>query len=945
VDIAELIRQRAQERGVDPNVALSIAQTESSLRPGAKNPRSTARGLFQVTDGTWKQYGGDPKKRGDINEDIRVGLDIIADNTQALTQTLGREPSLSEVYAAHFFGKAGARKILSADPNAPVSDVVSRSVMRANPEILKGRTVAEAINELGRRVGDESPSIATSPESVGRGANRARSVPAVGRPVGRGYREDPANPPIISRAVQETDALGPGYQAALALSYLADTEESSDDENDPSIVEREAAAELARPQRSSAAQQLAQMDFGYAPVVGQQQQQEPLRLADGGEVSDPYAQMMQGAPRQRVSPGRFARGMLDTGAGMLKGATQAAIGMPGDIESLIRMGVGSEREAVLPTTDRVKAFIDQYAPLGLPADEGTGGRTAAEYFGEFMSPAAATRPLVRGAQAVGEGVMEGARRAERALDQPVQDIMRRGGTAAELLESFSTVPAQAVRERGTPLALYRPASATEPPVDQAQRFVQTELATTGDDVLNKWFTSKVTPYLRRDFGTTDDQFVKAADEGKLLHMARKPRPDDMDPLTFSERSALNYIRPVEGYPVQGTARTPYGQRIEDLVDSTIAPAHLQDYFPGNVDRLPQGIRRLIDESPEMRVTEIDEERLVSLMRLPNLRDGMLEMRRMPSEYSAYNQRPVKVPDEYRLSDQALTGLTPAQASNRVALFRKWRDETRQKMASEAVTKDPRLERQKLDDFTLVKFPDLENYPEMRKLVTDVGCDGKWCTQTEANALSYGSGDARLEILFDKKARPVAQITVERAQATSDNFLLSMSQSETDAFLRANPNVALYDDRAIQQTPEFLEWSRRTSEFQQPRVTDILGTANETRLADRSFTPALQQYLKKLEAENPGMIFGSDLENTGLRQFFGDRDDLLEYLEYGQRARLSEIFEGMPSPAVGDQAASAVTAEVRRLNGGSLLIPLDKDKAIDLVRQAAQNVMSRGDSVR
>jgi hypothetical protein len=794
VDIEQLIRQRAQERGVDPDLALSIAQAESSLRPGIKNPRSSARGLFQVTNDTWKQYGGDPKKRGDINEDIRVGLDIIADNTQALSQTLGRAPRPGEVYAAHFFGKAGARRILSADPNTPISEVVSKSVMKANPELLQGKTVGEAINTLGRKVGDETQAgTAQATAAQGAMANGARGrVPAAPRPVDGGYREDPANPPVISRAVQETEALGPGYQAALALSYLADTEESSDDENDPSIVEREAAAEAAQPQRSNAAQMLASMDFGYVPVVGQQQQ-EPVRLfgggmvrsiasavqraaadlpgfapetdpqarirqiterlnrpsgggllrpvfslskeaqkdlfreraqlhnriaqerianmgpvevptqgimdmqvpvrlatgglleraasvkpfsptarrqleearqkwegygsqveaynaalekykadvynpyaekvnayntaleqykadvynpylaqieaynkqieawnagprtsdftgkepaapkafgmadpgeitpfnmatpnepttlspeqmqalqeraarqrgqqaqalqvaadpsqfglsmpsffADGGEVTDPYAQMMQGAPRTRVSPGQFIKGGWDTAAGMLKGATQAAIGMPGDVESLIRMGVGSKREAVLPTTDRVKEFIDRYAPLNLPADEGTDGRTAAEYFGEFMSPAAATRPVVRGAQAFGQGVMEGAKQAEKALDKPVQDIMQRGGRAAEMLQSFSTTPSYAVRPPGGNVfpELLNEVVAS-PDLDRAIQ----RLPDARQDDIREFINTKARKYFQKDYASTKDPLYEAFKEGRVATLADTP---------------------------------------------------------------------------------------------------------------------------------------------------------------------------------------------------------------------------------------------------------------------------------------------------------------------------------------------------------------------------------------------------------------------------------------
>ena len=35
-----------------------IAQAESGGNPTATNPRSTASGLYQITNGTWAEYGG-----------------------------------------------------------------------------------------------------------------------------------------------------------------------------------------------------------------------------------------------------------------------------------------------------------------------------------------------------------------------------------------------------------------------------------------------------------------------------------------------------------------------------------------------------------------------------------------------------------------------------------------------------------------------------------------------------------------------------------------------------------------------------------------------------------------------------------------------------------------------------------------------------------------------
>ncbi len=286
MDIAQLIKQRAQERGVDPELALAIAKAESGLRPQIKNPKSSAHGLFQIVDDTWKQYGGDPKKRKDVNENIRIGLEILADNERALGRTLGREPRPGELYAAHFFGTEGAKRVLTANPDAPVSSVVSERVLKANPELLQGKSVYQALSALGAKVGDTGPGqrVPRSPD------------PKTARPT---YREDPSKPPVISNAIDATNQYGPGYQAALALSYLTDTEEESDDPDAQSVVEREARAEmedqaeeaaqaqaLAESSAPRASSMLAEMDFGYAPVVGQPK--APVRLAAGGEVSENY---------------------------------------------------------------------------------------------------------------------------------------------------------------------------------------------------------------------------------------------------------------------------------------------------------------------------------------------------------------------------------------------------------------------------------------------------------------------------------------------------------------------------------------------------------------------------------------------------------------------------------------------------------------------------------
>jgi hypothetical protein len=99
-----------------------LAQIESGGNANAKNPNSSAEGLFQITDATWKAYGGGPD-RTNVAEQRRIAEAIAADAAKELTPVLGRPPTQGELYLAHQQGIGGAKKLLS-NPNALAVDVV-----------------------------------------------------------------------------------------------------------------------------------------------------------------------------------------------------------------------------------------------------------------------------------------------------------------------------------------------------------------------------------------------------------------------------------------------------------------------------------------------------------------------------------------------------------------------------------------------------------------------------------------------------------------------------------------------------------------------------------------------------------------------------------------------------------------------------------------------------
>lgn len=169
---AKSIARKAQMEGVNPSVALTIAHIETGGKfdHTAKNPTSSAHGLFQILDKTWKGQGGGD--RTNIDEQIRQGLKHIKNANASMRKSLGREPVAHEQYLGHLLGPGGASAVLKADPNTPLIDVVRKYDPKNANDIVKnnamdGMTVGQAIgkwrnkwNGLSARYGENGTSTA-----------------------------------------------------------------------------------------------------------------------------------------------------------------------------------------------------------------------------------------------------------------------------------------------------------------------------------------------------------------------------------------------------------------------------------------------------------------------------------------------------------------------------------------------------------------------------------------------------------------------------------------------------------------------------------------------------------------------------------------------------------------------------------------------------------------
>lgn len=103
----------------------NLAKIESGGDRLAKNPASSARGLYQFTKATAKQYGITAKFGTEeyTRQEQEAVKKLTADNFKALKSALGRDPTHGELYLAHQQGAAGAQKLLTGG-DMMASDIV-----------------------------------------------------------------------------------------------------------------------------------------------------------------------------------------------------------------------------------------------------------------------------------------------------------------------------------------------------------------------------------------------------------------------------------------------------------------------------------------------------------------------------------------------------------------------------------------------------------------------------------------------------------------------------------------------------------------------------------------------------------------------------------------------------------------------------------------------------
>ncbi len=181
--VAASIKQASASTGASFEYMLATAKMESNFNPKATASTSSARGLYQFIDQTWlgtvkeagsqlgygkyadaisksssgTYYINDPsmrtavmKLRDDPDASSTMAAVFSQSNSFKLTGKIGRRPSDSELYMAHFMGVGGAGKLISNAEDNPNAAAANRSIFYEKGT-GRARSVSEVYSVLNTR--------------------------------------------------------------------------------------------------------------------------------------------------------------------------------------------------------------------------------------------------------------------------------------------------------------------------------------------------------------------------------------------------------------------------------------------------------------------------------------------------------------------------------------------------------------------------------------------------------------------------------------------------------------------------------------------------------------------------------------------------------------------------------------------------------------------------
>lgn len=138
-----------------------LAKIESGNRPYIQAASSSASGLYQFIRATWLGEGGKwgptlrPAFGGlkpSVEEQLMRAKSFTAKNA-AYLRAKGIPINKASLYAAHFFGPVTAAEVIGASVHKRADLIAGPAATKANPSILKNKTVGQFLSWLHKKTG------------------------------------------------------------------------------------------------------------------------------------------------------------------------------------------------------------------------------------------------------------------------------------------------------------------------------------------------------------------------------------------------------------------------------------------------------------------------------------------------------------------------------------------------------------------------------------------------------------------------------------------------------------------------------------------------------------------------------------------------------------------------------------------------------------------------
>jgi hypothetical protein len=635
---------------------------------------------------------------------------------------------------------------------------------------------------------------------------------------------------------------------------------------------------------------------------------------------------------------------------LARGLIAGAVGMPGDIESLIRMLPGLNEKTVLPTSEDVLKRI----PLG--SDSPTG--RFASGLGTLIGGSAPVGPAVQGVKAGARGALSAARAGERMAERVVPQIMERGGAGADVLSglaqgsrsnvikpkggNFLTGSVEGalkglkrpmnpdeVAEVEAHLAKIEPHYNLNDPRDVRQladmrAHIQ---ALKQNEAINNWVDRNLGNYVKKEMATPEDPIRRLAEEG-ITHMPQNEI--DFHTQWIPEDLALSRMK--AGFPTEGMGQSNTAKGWEAITDSYIHSAPASEYTkPLTESEVRRGFGSVVGDNPWL--SKLDPDTPVQYIKSA---DSIAQDLRLDHIVDVLREDLTSG----RIRPEQLSKVSMEQAVRRTA---EYDQELAAKMSAARAAQREGL-------------PVYKDYPEGYKWV-QLNRPGDFAAESEAmghsvrgyeppqghpdwvegsgdrGSLGYGvggwdaikSGKAKVYSLVDSKGDPHVTVEVESGKPWNERSGIFYDNPGLESSWQRFSQEASLEEKAkglnrpsnyIERYPEWLKanepetYAKYAKVFEEdpPKVRQIKGKGNE-RPVER-YDPFTQDFVKSGKWSDV-----RDLENTGLfrlggNEYMTEAEAAAKYQPMAQEAlNFLETHPSMEQHRVADRAFNQFRGDV------------------------------------